>query len=206
MAKLTALTVKNAKPGRHADGHGLYLLVKPTGAKIWLLRVQVEGKRRDIGLGTVDVSPRAAGKGEVSSIVIPILPRKILSLAEGGDKAAMRRVAVKSGLDPIAERDRERTKIPKFREAAKLAHAAVREGLSLVLVRQLKDAPVRAVDVDRRNNLLEQNHPAVCQRAPIRLEAKLLRNLHLLSGIEEMEKQAGARMFFVPCPLASTLG
>lgn len=63
LAKLTALTVKNAKPGRHADGHGLYLLVKPTGAKTRLLRVQVEGKRRDIGLGTVDVSPRAAGKG-----------------------------------------------------------------------------------------------------------------------------------------------
>lgn len=130
LAKLTALTVKNAKPGRHADGHGLYLLVKPTGAKIWLLRVQVEGKRRDIGLGTVDVSPRAAGKGEASSIVIPILPRKILSLAEARDKAAMLRVAAESGLDPIAERDRERTKIPKFREAAKLAHAALNEGWS----------------------------------------------------------------------------
>lgn len=130
MTKLTALTVKNAKPGRHADGDGLYLLVKPTGAKTWLLRVQVEGKRRDIGLGTVDVSPRAAGKGEASPIVIPILQRKILTLAEARDKAAILRVAAKSGLDPIAERDRERTKIPKFREAAKLAHAALKEGWS----------------------------------------------------------------------------
>lgn len=130
MAKLTALTVKNAKPGRHADGDGLYLFVKPTGAKTWLLRVQVEGKRRDIGLGTVDVSPRATGKGEASPIVIPILQRKILTLAEARDKAAMLRVAAKSGLDPIAERDRERTKIPKFREAAKLAHAALKEGWS----------------------------------------------------------------------------
>ncbi len=50
MGKLTALAVKNAKEGRHADGDGLYLLVKPSGARSWLLRVQQEGKRRDIGL------------------------------------------------------------------------------------------------------------------------------------------------------------
>ncbi|KQM57150.1 MULTISPECIES: tyrosine-type recombinase/integrase [unclassified Sphingomonas] len=130
MAKLTALTVKNAKPGRHADGDGLYLFVKPTGAKTWLLRVQVEGKRRDIGLGTVDVSSRAAGKGEASPIIIPILQRKILTLAEARDKAAMLRVAAKSGLDPVAERDRERLKIPKFRDAAKAAHLALKEGWS----------------------------------------------------------------------------
>ena len=58
MGKLTALSVKNAKPGRHADGDGLYLLVKPTGGKSWLLRVQVDGQRRDIGLGSVDTSSR----------------------------------------------------------------------------------------------------------------------------------------------------
>jgi hypothetical protein len=50
MAKLSAVQVRNAKPGRHADGKGLYLLVKPKrnrktgtiepGAKSWVLRVQ----------------------------------------------------------------------------------------------------------------------------------------------------------------------
>ena len=29
MPKLNAIQVRNAKPGRHADGKGLYLLVKP---------------------------------------------------------------------------------------------------------------------------------------------------------------------------------
>ncbi len=130
MPKLTALTVKSAKPGRHADGDGLYLLVKPSGAKAWLLRVQVDGRRRDIGLGTADTSSRAVGKGEASPIVIPILQRKILTLAEARDKAAMLRVAAKSGLDPIAERDRERLKIPKFRDAAKAAHLALKSGWS----------------------------------------------------------------------------
>ncbi len=130
MPKLTALTVKSAKPGRHADGDGLYLLVKPSGAKAWLLRVQVDNRRRDIGLGTADTSSRAIGKGEASPIIIPILQRKILTLAEARDKAAILRVAAKSGLDPIAERDRERLKIPKFRDAAKAAHLALKSGWS----------------------------------------------------------------------------
>ena len=128
MPRLTALSVRNAKPGRHADGEGLYLLVKPTGAKTWLLRVQVEGKRRDVGLGTVDTSPRIGGKGEVSPIVIPLLQRKVLTLGEAREKAAMLRVAAKSGLDPIIERDRDRQSIPKFKDAAKATHQALKDG------------------------------------------------------------------------------
>jgi integrase len=128
MPNLTAVAVKNAKSGRHADGDGLYLLVKPTGAKSWLLRIQVDGKRRDIGLGTADTSPRAAGKGEDSPIDIPILHRKLLTLAEAREKASMLRAAAKAGLDPIAERDKERKAAPTFRAAAKAAHEALKEG------------------------------------------------------------------------------
>ena len=39
------------KPGRYADGNGLYLIVEPSGAKRWMMRTIVQGKRRDIGLG-----------------------------------------------------------------------------------------------------------------------------------------------------------
>lgn len=49
---LTPLAVKSAKPGRHADGGGLYLLVKETGAKSWLFRATIAGKVRDVGLGS----------------------------------------------------------------------------------------------------------------------------------------------------------
>jgi len=52
---LTAVEVRNAKAGRHADGKGLYLLVKPSGSKSWVLRVQVGGRRRDYGLGSLDL-------------------------------------------------------------------------------------------------------------------------------------------------------
>jgi len=128
LSKLTALMVKNAKPGRHADGNGLYLYVKSTGGKSWVLRIQVAGQRRDIGLGTVDASPRASGKGEDLPIVMPILQRKVLSLAEARDKASMLRSAAKSGLDPIEERDRERKSLPRFKATAKIADEALKEG------------------------------------------------------------------------------
>ena len=48
---LTPLAVKNAKPGRHADGGGLYVLVKESGARSWVYRATIAGKVRDIGLG-----------------------------------------------------------------------------------------------------------------------------------------------------------
>jgi hypothetical protein len=44
---LTTLKVKNAKPGRHVDGRGLCLLVKDSGARTWVLRMQRNGRRRD---------------------------------------------------------------------------------------------------------------------------------------------------------------
>jgi integrase len=106
LGKLTALSVKNAKPGRHGDGLGLYLLVKPSGARSWLLRVQRDGKRRDIGLGSLAAR----------------------SLAEAREKAAELRKHALNGRDPIHERDRDRRAAPTFREAAIAAHGALKAG------------------------------------------------------------------------------
>lgn len=128
MPQLSALSAKSAKPGRHADGRGLYLLVKPTGAKSWLLRVQVDGKRRDIGLGSFREPPKSAASDCGPRIEIPILQRKLLTLTEAREKADLLRVIAKSGLDPIAERDRERRSIPTFREASEAAHRALKDG------------------------------------------------------------------------------
>jgi integrase len=132
MSKLTALAVKSAQPGRHADGKGLYLLVKPTGAKSWVLRIQVDGVRRDVGLGALDLSSRIARKADEgeNDIPVPLLHRRLLTLAEAREKAAILRSAAKAGLDPIAERDRERKSIPTFRKAAKAAHEALKAGWS----------------------------------------------------------------------------
>lgn len=58
---LTTGQIKHAKPGLHADGGGLYLSVKPSGSKSWILRYQVNGKRHKLGLGSYErVTPKEA--------------------------------------------------------------------------------------------------------------------------------------------------
>jgi integrase len=106
VAKLTAKFVERAKPGRHADGQGLYLLASGTGAKSWVLRVQVRGRRRDIGLGSLTV----------------------VSLAEAREKSAELRKAAKTGRDPIAARDKVKAEIPTFEKAAAACHIARKTG------------------------------------------------------------------------------
>jgi hypothetical protein len=91
---LTALKVKNAKPGRHVDGRGLCLLVKESGARTWLLRMQKNGRRRDYGLG--------------SAFDVP--------LAEARDAAMALRRKVREGVDPVAERRKSRKVVPSFDE------------------------------------------------------------------------------------------
>ena len=104
LGKLTVLSVKNAKSGRHVDGDGLCLVVKPSGAKSWVLRVQVGGKRRDIGLGST------------------------LSLQEAREKAAGLRKAAKAGHDPVLERDKDKRAPPIFRDAVITCHAELSKG------------------------------------------------------------------------------
>ena len=49
--KLTERVCQQARPGRHADGFGLYLDVRPSGSRAFVHRIVVNGRRRDIGLG-----------------------------------------------------------------------------------------------------------------------------------------------------------
>jgi len=84
---LTPPTVKHAKPGRHADGGGLFLLVKTTGKRSWLFRYKAGDKVRDMGLGAAS-GPFAVKLGEVR------------------EKADELRKMLRDGIDPLAERDR----------------------------------------------------------------------------------------------------
>ena len=95
MAKLTAARIRTLKtPGRHGDGDGLHLKISETGARSWILRVVIAGKRRDIGLGRYpDVG-----------------------LAQAREVAAKHRSLIAAGGDPIAEK--RKAAIPTFREAA----------------------------------------------------------------------------------------
>ena len=57
---LTPLAVKNAKPGRHADGGGLHLLVKQSGARSWVYRFMLVGRDSPKCLGQIDLTPASA--------------------------------------------------------------------------------------------------------------------------------------------------
>ena len=60
--KLTTLRVKALRePGKYEDGGGLRIVVEPSGAQRWVVRVSINGQRIERGLGGVpDVSLEAA--------------------------------------------------------------------------------------------------------------------------------------------------
>lgn len=101
MGKLTALGIRNLKePGRYSDGEGLILKFAGSGKGSWIVRVQANGKRRDIGLGTLADLP----------------------LTDARDAARALRREMKAGVDVLAEREKEALVIPTFRDAATLVH------------------------------------------------------------------------------------
>lgn len=118
MGKLTALAVKAAlaNPGTYQDGDGLFLKVGKSGGASWLVRLQQDGKRRDIGLGSA----------------------KFLTLAEAREKAGQLRKAIKvEKRDVLAERKDEASAKVTFREAALQYHAENEAGWkSAVYARQ----------------------------------------------------------------------
>lgn len=122
MGNLTAKSVQSAKPGRHADGEGLYLLVKPTGARSWVLRVQVHGQRRDIGLGSVEIAALVL-RSDIGDD-IPLEEKSRLTLAEARELSKRLRNAAKAGRDPVAERRKDRKPPPTFKDAAIATHKA----------------------------------------------------------------------------------
>lgn len=52
--RLSAAFLRNAPPGKHCDGAGLWYVKRADGGSQWVLRVTVHGKRREMGLGSGD--------------------------------------------------------------------------------------------------------------------------------------------------------
>ena len=97
MGNLTAMKLRNLKePGRYSDGDGLMLVSTKSGKGSWIVRVQANGRRRDIGIG----------------------PYPDVSLADAREAAAAVRKQAKAGIDVVAERRKEADPVPTFRQAA----------------------------------------------------------------------------------------
>jgi integrase len=115
--QLTAAKLRIKAPGRYTDGGGLMLLVKESGARSWVLRVMVNGVRRDIGLGSVDVD-RQPGVATDTLEALPLGRRKLLTLAEARAKAAEGRRLAKAGLNPSEVWAKEAVVVPTFEKKA----------------------------------------------------------------------------------------
>ena len=90
MGKLTAVAVKAAlaNPGTYQDGDGLFLKVGKSGSASWLLRLQQDGKRRDIGVGSAKLVTLAQAREKANELRKAIKVDKRDVLTERKDEAA----------------------------------------------------------------------------------------------------------------------
>lgn len=103
--KLTKRLVETLGAGRHGDGNGLHLVVDPSGARRWIVRVTVKGQknrlgqplRTDFGLGGADV----------------------VTLQQARERALEYRRMARQGLNP---RHNARRETPTFAEMAEQVH------------------------------------------------------------------------------------
>ncbi len=89
-----------SEPGKYNDGHGLFLRVDKSGAKRWVQRIVIRGKRTELGLG----------------------PVPLVSLAEAREQAVTNRKIARAGGDPLRAKH-EAQAVLTFEEAARKVHA-----------------------------------------------------------------------------------
>lgn len=153
---LTSLDVRNRPPGLHQDAEvaGLYLRVTDSGARGFLLRYMLAGRRRDMWLGSTSE----------------------LTLADAREAAREQRRRIKAGIDPVEERLAERARVKHeralaewtFERAARAVHADLLPGwknpkhgdqwintLTTYVFPKIGEKPVGAIDVAAVGSVLK---------------------------------------------------
>jgi integrase len=136
---LTARTIEAAKePGRHSDGNGLYLVVRPGGSKQWTFLYRRDGKLKEMGLGS---------------------PLKGVTLAMARGLRDEARALMARGVDPLEARrqfEQASSGVPTFGSYALALVDRIEEGFSNPKHRQqwrntLKTycAPIWTLPIDR---------------------------------------------------------
>ena len=100
MGRLTDRSVRTVGEGRHGDGDGLQLVVSESGRRKWVLRYQLNGVRRDMGLG----------------------PYPSVGLSDARIAAADARKLIVRGVDPLDARKaswKAERPVPTFGDIAK---------------------------------------------------------------------------------------
>ncbi|MDA8687544.1 integrase arm-type DNA-binding domain-containing protein [bacterium] len=100
--KLTAKFIDNVtNAGKYYDQHGLFLHVRSSGAKKWLQRYTIKGRRREVGLGSA----------------------KVVSVSQARRNAYNNLILVSEGIDPIEDKKKDKS-IPNFEAAARSVYDA----------------------------------------------------------------------------------
>lgn len=121
---LTDAACRTAKPGERdrkiSDSHGLYLLVRKTGVKVWNWKYRIAGKEKRLTIGRYpDVG-----------------------VAEARKKRDAARALLEEGLDPSTEKRRRRQRASidtSFRSVAKAWHAQKSKALAKRYAGQIMD-------------------------------------------------------------------
>lgn len=167
-ARLTAGQLRHPKPGKHCDGRGLWLYVKPNGQAYWVLRYRLNGTDRQMGLG----------------------PLADVTASEARARATHYRNLKRDGRDPLTERARERgSESPDFRTTAKRMIEARRPewrnpkhaaqwgaSLEAYAYPTLGDLPVDGIETDHVLKVLEpiwNDKTETANRVRQRIEAVL---------------------------------
>lgn len=98
---------KLKEAGRYADGNGLYLVVSDTGRRYWQFRATLDGKRKEIGIGSAHR----------------------ISLAKAREVASEWRELIRQGKDPRRARDADKKASITFEDAAKKTWEAKIKGV-----------------------------------------------------------------------------
>lgn len=171
--KLSARTVATlSTPGRHADGGGLYASIGKTGARRWVFLYRWQGKRHEMGLGSLDAVPLAKAR--------ELAARCRLALAEGrsplddkrSDEQAQRVASVPSSFGDVADA-LIASRAPGWRNEKH--HAQWRMTLE-VYAAPLRGKPVAAITTEDVLSVLQpiwMEKPETASRTRGRIEAVL---------------------------------
>jgi integrase len=146
-----------ATPRKLADGKGLYLEVRPTGAKLWRYRYRIDGKENVYAMGEYFNDPQTPGH---------------MSLDAARTERARCRALVKQGIHPLSQRREQKAQgaadrantfqsvatqwIERERKHWSADYAdSVQRTLELHVYPKIGSKPVRAVNTREFRGLLE---------------------------------------------------
>ncbi|MDP5211113.1 site-specific integrase [Microbulbifer sp. 2205BS26-8] len=145
MGKLTVKEIEGIKaPGKYDDGDGLRLIVRASGAKSWVLRYQLHGKRREMGLGSLDD----------------------VGLKKARAEAGVQRKLILQGVDPVNERRRIQQQQKSVAQSKKAQRATFKD-VADFYIQSHREGWKSAKHAQQWENTLKQYaHPVIGDKAP----------------------------------------